>query len=129
MLQKEEEIRMSNWYIKKCDESYKNNEFNGWLRIAEEIQIMVANDFGYTDSFTNMLAVNYMRRAPNIYPDDKRFKLTQVYVRNNLAEQLNIDIGNILPSCNIIGMDKKLYTLSDIYHPTKYNLIIGSSAS
>lgn len=46
MLQKEEEIRMSQKYIDLCDEV--KDEPNGWLRISEEIQYQIARDFGYT---------------------------------------------------------------------------------
>ena len=81
MLLREEQLKLSKEYIEQC--SLVHKEVNGWLRITEEVQKKVCFEFGYTDILRNILAVNYLRRAQYLYPDDDRFKNTQVYVRNN----------------------------------------------
>ena len=128
MLKKEEEIRMSKWYIDKCTDV--KDEVNGWIRISAEVQQKVAFDFGYKDKLTNMLAVNYMRRAQYIYPDDNTFKQISVYVRENTAQELDIKCGELIPNINIVNQKSletvKLHSLCD---NDKYNAFIASSAT
>lgn len=118
---------MSKDYIDKC--SVVDGEVNGWLRITAEVQEKVCFKFGYKDELRNILAVNYLRRAQYIYPDDPRFKETQVYVRNNDAYSLEkcLNLGDILPNIDIFNINKKPTTIYDVMDKERYNLIIGSS--
>ena len=68
MLQEEEKQRFSNEYQEKC--SQVRNEPNGWLRISAELQENVAKIFGYEDQISNLLAVDLLRRASQIYKED-----------------------------------------------------------
>ena len=105
MLQREEEIRFSPEYIDKCTEvAY---ELNGWLRISAEVQKQVATEFGYISEIENDIAINQMRRAQYIYPDEPLFKTIPVYVRNNLATKGKFSTNDIVP-------DIILHKLNDI---------------
>ena len=103
MLEMEESIRMSPAYIKECTKV--ENEVNGWLRISGEIQEKIVSLYGYNNPIMNILAVNHLRRAQYLYPGDSRFKTTQVYVRNNLAEVGNLSLGDIAPNVKLFDLD------------------------
>jgi len=104
MLQREEEIRLSTEYIEKCTEVA--SEPNGWLRISADVQKQVAAEFGYISEIENDIAINQMRRAQYIYPDEPLFRTISVYVRNNLATK-----GKYLP--NDIVPDILIHQLSE----------------
>ena len=55
-------------YIKRCDEV--SHIPDGWLHVTKCIQQEVAYSFGFTDEITNILAVNIMRNALEIFPED-----------------------------------------------------------
>ncbi len=124
MLQREEEIRMSQWYIDECTKV--KDEINGWLRISSEVQQRVANEFGYEDALANILAINLIRMASSIYPDDKRFQTTSVYVRENKAQRGKNKPGDIIPNMTIHNLDGSINNLYDLIKPN-YNLVIASS--
>ena len=127
MLRKEELIRSSPEYIAKCDEV--SSEPNGWLRISKEYQYQIAREHGYITDMEADIAVNHMRRASILYPDEPLFKTIPVYVRNNLASAGNLIAGTIVPNIiihknNSTHDEIKLYNTFD---PTKMNLLIASS--
>ena len=127
MLQKEETIRSSYEYIAKCNEVA--SEPNGWLRISKEYQYQIARDHGFKTDMEVDIAVNHLRRASILYPDEPLFKTIPVYVRNNLASAGNLTVGTIVPNIlihknNSTCDEIKLY---DTFDPTKMNLLIASS--
>lgn len=125
MLQTEESIRMSEDYIELCD-SVKD-EINGWLRISEEIQYQIAKEFGYTSMIEQDLAVNRMRTAQHIYPDEPLFKTISVYVRENLAQMGHFKISDIVPNVEIHKEDTSKIHLYDTFSKTQKNLMLCSS--
>lgn len=125
MLKVEEEIRMSQKYIDACNEV--KDEINGWLRISEEIQYKIAYDFGYTKSVEQSIAVNRMRTAQYIYPDEPLFKTIPVYVRNNLARNGEFKIGDNVPNIKINNIDTSDILLHDTFDKNKPNLLLCSS--
>ncbi|CAB5371314.1 unnamed protein product [Rhizophagus irregularis] len=56
-----------------------------WMDVTDEMQHELVREFGYSDE-----AVQLLRRAPQLYPDDPEFRTTQVYVRNNIANAANL---------------------------------------
>lgn len=125
MLQEEEKQRFSNEYQEKC--SQVRNEPNGWLRISAELQENVAKIFGYEDQISNLLAVDFIRRASQIYKDDERFQTTSVYVRENKTKNCKYQIGDTIPNINIFNLQNKQLNLHNLLDETKYNIIICSS--
>ena len=105
MLEEEEKQRFSVEYQEKCNEV--KNEVNGWLRITGELQEKIARDFGYKDQINNLLAVDLMRRASQIYKDDNRFQTTSVYVRENKAKDCKYRIGDTIPNIEIFDLENK----------------------
>lgn len=122
MLKYEDKLRLSKEYVDTCTEV--KEEVNGWLRITKLIQKKVAYDFGYIDKFSNMVAVNYLRRAQYIYPDLKNLS---VYVRNNHAKIL--PKFNIIPNLKLYDLSLNQINLDSLINNKKHNLLIGSSAT
>jgi hypothetical protein len=129
MLQKEESIRFSPEYIAKCTEVA--SEPNGWLRISADVQKQIASEFGYISEIENDIAINHMRRAQYIYPDEPLFKTISVYVRNNLATKGNYLANDIVPDITLHQMENSpesdkinLYQTFDKLRP---NILIASS--
>jgi hypothetical protein len=125
MITKEEEIRWSKWYQDQCDNV--KDEVNGWLRISEQVQYQVVKDFGFTSDIEADIAVNYLRRARYIYPEEDKFKTIPVYVRNNKAKQCNFAAGDSVPNVNICFKSGEPINLYNIMDKSKLNIIIGSS--
>jgi hypothetical protein len=136
MLQREEEIRFSSEYINKCNDVA--SEPNGWLRISGDFQKQVATEFGFISSIENDIAVNHMRRAQYIYPDEPLFKTIPVYVRNNLANKGKFSTNDVVPN---IVLHKLLDTVDNesasgttdhislyqTFDKTRPNVLIASS--
>jgi len=127
MLKMEETIRFSQEYIKKCDEV--SDEVNGWLRISEDVQKSVARDFGFDSDIENDIAVNHMRRAQYLYPDEPLFRSIPVYVRENIAVKGKYSVSDVVPNikihCNTETFDP-IY-LYDTLDGQKKNILIASS--
>lgn len=124
MLDFEEKIRLSPDYIKLCDEVA--DEANGWLRISEEIQYSIAKQFGFND-FSSHIAVNHMRRARYLYPEEPAFQTISVYVRNNLASECVYKLGDFVPNIQIYKLDLTSTNLFDTFDKTKLNVLVSSS--
>ncbi len=124
MLELEEKIRLSPDYIKSCDKVA--DEPNGWLRVSEEIQYSIAKQFGF-DDFSSHIAVNHMRRARYIYPEEPAFQTISVYVRNNLASECTYKSGDPVPNIQIYKLDLTPTNLFDTFAKTKLNVLVSSS--
>lgn len=125
MLYAEEKIRFSPEYIKLCDDVA--NEVNGWLRISKEFQYKIVSDYGFITDVEKDIAVNHMRRAQYIYPDEPLFKTIPVYVRNNLAQKGIFKTNDIIPNIKIHNMDLSTLDLYSTFNPDKLNILIASS--
>jgi hypothetical protein len=127
MLKAEEAERMGPAYAQACDQVAK--EPNGWLRISEELQYSIAEQFGFY-GFDSHIAVNHMRRAQYIYPDDPEFKTISVYVRANLSKPCDFTIGSNFPEIlTVFTLDLEQVNLIDTFAKDKFNLLISSSAT
>ncbi|CAG8555950.1 8934_t:CDS:2 [Cetraspora pellucida] len=98
LLREEERRRMSS----ELQELYRkvgNDPTCGkdWMDITDQMQHDLVREFGYSDE-----AVQLMRRAPQLYPDDPVFRTTQLYVRNNIAHIGNLKEGMKTPDCPLI---------------------------
>jgi hypothetical protein len=127
MLKAEEAERMGPTYAQTCD--LVANEPNGWLRISEELQYSIARQFGF-DGFDSHIAVNHMRRAQYIYPNDPEFKTISVYVRENLARPCDYFLDSEFPDVlTVFTLGLQLVKLTDTFAKDKFNILISSSAT
>ena len=125
MLQREEQLRFSQEYIDECTKV--KNIPNGWLTVTSKLQERVANEFGFSDLLSNTIAVDMIRKAQYLYPDDKRFQETQVYVRNNLAKEGHLKKNDLFPSFELFGLNLKSINSNILLNSNKPNIIIASS--
>ena len=126
MVKKEEEIRWSPWYQSECN--HVKDQVNGWLVVSYQVQYQIAKDFGFNTEVESDIAVNHLRRARYIYPEEPLFQSIPVYVRNNLAKQIKYKNGDKIPNVLISSQDgQNQFNLFDILDKTKTNVIFGSS--
>ncbi|CAG8804324.1 15630_t:CDS:2, partial [Dentiscutata erythropus] len=86
--------------------------------------------FGYSDE-----AVQLLRRAPQLYPDDPEFRTTQVYVRNNIANIGNLTEGMPAPDCPLVPLESSndnndsstLVSLRSLCKPGRPLVLLGGS--
>ncbi|CAG8479977.1 2613_t:CDS:2, partial [Racocetra fulgida] len=97
-----------------------------WMDITDQMQHDLVREFGYSDE-----AVQLMRRAPQLYPDDPEFRTTQVYVRNNIAHIGNLKEGMQAPDCPLIPLKYSDTTVPNVSmeasEMTVPNLFVGST--
>jgi hypothetical protein len=126
MVKKEEEIRWSSLYQSECDRV--KDQVNGWLAVSAQVQYQIVKDFGFDTEVESDIAVNHLRRARYIYPEEPLFQSIPVYVRNNLAKQIKYKVGDKIPNVPINSLDGiDQFNLIDILDKSKTNVIFGSS--
>jgi len=126
MAEKEKKIRLSQEYIEMCDTVA--DVPNGWLQVTSNMQESLAREIGFTSELENSIAVNRLRRAHILYPDEKTFQ-DSIQVKNNLANEGQYIVGSILPNFEICMIDTTKIHLYNILNKKKLNLLIGSSHS
>ena len=91
ILKREEEVRFSQEYLSKCSEV--SHIPNAWLEVTNNMQKELVKEFGYTDELSNTLAVNVIRKALNIYPDDEEIKIVFFNSENILQKLEHIKLA------------------------------------
>ena len=130
MVLREEEIRWSSQYLEQCDKV--KDEVNGWIRISENYQHQIVREFGFDIGAEADIAVNHLRRARYLYPEEPKFQTIPVYVRNNRASQCKYIPGSLVPNVKLsnVVLNQTDYHMIDLYtilSRTKTNIVIGSS--
>lgn len=127
MVQEEETIRMSKEYQQECTKV--KNIINGWLDVSAKVQQQVAAKFGFTDEISNDIAVNMLRRARYLYPNNEIFKTVPVYVRENKANIGKFNIGDQIENIKLFDIQENQINFDNILHANRLNLIISSTLS
>ena len=125
MLKREEEIRKSPEYITKCD--LASNITNKWLEITDTMQKELVKEFGFVDILSNTLAVQILRSATLIYPDDLIIKNSVVHFRENIANKGNIKIGDDIKDISLHTLQSESINLLDILDSDKPNILLVGS--
>lgn len=124
----EDKLRNSDEYRQKCTDV--QHIPNGWLDITAEMQKNVVRMFGFETDFEINIALNYLRRAHEIFPNNDICK-NRVYVKNNKARQGEIVIGDSYIDVDLYNPMKsnqnRNIKLSNIIDTPKPVLIIASS--
>lgn len=127
MIIDEENIRMSEEYRNRCDN--KKHIVNGWLDVTAEIQNEIVQKYGFVDDISKDIAVNMLRRARYIYPNNEIFRKTPVYVRENKARKGSYKKGDSVVDITLYDIDSCPKKFTDVIDNDKVNLIIASSNS
>ncbi|CAG8719959.1 5122_t:CDS:2 [Dentiscutata heterogama] len=98
-----------------------------WMDVTDQMQLELVREFGYSDE-----AVQLLRRAPQLYPDDPEFRTTQVYVRNNIANIGNLTEGMPAPDCPLVPLESSndsstLVSLRSLCKPGRPLVLLGGS--
>lgn len=112
MIEEEETIRTSQEYKDRC--TAVKDVVNGWLDVTAEIQREIVRKHGFTDKISCDVAVNHLRRASQLYPDNLKFKTVPLYVRNNKAHQGSLKEGDPVPDVGLHSLDGKEHRLHDL---------------
>ena len=123
MAELENEMRRSDEYIEKC--SAVAHIPNGWLEVTAKMQEAIVIVSGFTNEMEKEIAVNHLRRAATIYPDEPTFQ-DLVHVRNNLANVGKYKNNDIVPNLIIHELNGKQTRLYDTF-ANGTNLLIASS--
>ena len=125
ILKREEEIRFSQAYLSKCSEvSHIPNE---WLDVTNNMQKDLLKEFGYDDELSNTLAVNVIRKAQDIYPDDEEIKNSVVHFRENIANKGKYKISDSLKNISLHDLDNKEIDLFKLLDFNKTNIMLVGS--
>ena len=125
ILKEEEKIRFSQEYISKCNAVA--NMPNGWLEVTSDMQKDLLSKFGYNDLITNTLAVNVIRSANNLFPDDMEIKNSVVHFRENKAKKGNLEIGMTIQNFNLFTINKLKIDINSIIESNKPSVILAGS--
>ena len=127
MVQEEERIRISKEYQEECTKV--KNTVNGWLDVSAAVQKQVAKQFGFVDDINNNIAVNMIRRARYLYPDNNIFKTVPIYVRENKANIGNYKVNDSVKNITLINDNTEQVNFNELLYSDRLNLIISSSIS
>ena len=125
ILKREEEIRFSQEYITKCSEV--SHIPNAWLEVTNNMQKELVKEFGYIDELSNTLAVNVIRRALHIYPDDEEIKNSAVQFRENIASKGKYKLGDTLKNISLHNLDSFKVDLFQLFDLNKPNIMLVGS--
>jgi len=127
MIKEEEAMRNSEWYLNECTKVADIPD--GWLAVSEKIQIDIVRTNGFHDQVSQDMAINYLRRAPALYPNNPVFQ-TPVYVRYNKAKKGEMKVGDVVKNLTLNDMDGKEINLHDLLPMNdQLTIIIASSAT
>ena len=99
---------------------------NGWLDVTAKLQEDVVKSFGFTSPLHCQIAVNMLRRARIIYPENPVFK-TPVYVANNKANKGIYVDGDEVPDVTIFKRDFSQIPLKDLVSKSQKTIILSGS--
>jgi hypothetical protein len=122
----EEQIRMSKEYQDACTQV--KNIPNGWLQVTAKMQRDLVKKHGFDDDISCNIAVNTLRRARYIYPNNPIFK-TPVYVRENKARVGELKEGDSIVNVELFQLNKDKVNLQKVIAEFKseYTVIFGGS--
>lgn len=125
ILKREEQIRFSDSYIDKC--SKVANIPNAWLDITDKMQKELVKEFGYVDNLSNTLAVNVIRKATEIFPNDSEIKSSVVHFRENIAQKGSYRVGDLVKDVNLHTINLNNTNLFSILDSKKVNIMLVGS--
>ena len=100
---------------------------NAWLEVTNNMQKELVKEFGYTDELSNTLAVNVIRKALNIYPNDEEIKNSVVQFRENIAKIGTYKVGDNLKNISLHNLDSSKVYLFQLLDLNKPNIMLVGS--
>ena len=129
MVEVEAEMRKSKEYIQRCDEV--SNIPDGWLKVTDDMQREIVKKFADENGFNNELSIEFaiqdLRTAHHIYPNNPIFREIPVYVRENKANVGHLEKDNPFTDVVLVDINENMIKLSDLLDHSKPNLIFAGS--
>ena len=139
MLKRENELRLSKEILEKYEieatkyydnnEIYKNNK-NQYVFISEvvnDLQKKVANEFGFVDENEENYAINYLRSAVALYPNDESIKNAANYLKYNSVKKFPFNVNDVYIDINLFNLNNNLIKFSSLIKENILNIIISGS--
>jgi len=120
--EKENTVRLSEEYIRKCDEVA--GEVDGWLRITEEMQEQLLRDHGITDPVANKIATIEYRSKILGYRGEPEID-NLLYVKENKAGECPYRKDDPVPEFILYDTRLNPHPLSSLMAP-KTLVLAGS---
>ena len=140
MLKQENDLRLSTKIIEKYEneaiEYYDNIDPNRdclnkvfLSEVVNDLQKKVVNEFGFGSKNQNeeKYALEYLRSAMALYPDDESIKNAANYLKYNLAKKFPFNMNDFYVDINLLDLNGKLIKLSQIIKKNVLNVIISGS--
>jgi len=102
---RENELRVSPEWQAQFEAAEKSPD-TVWLECVEKLQQQVVTEFCYGAS-----AVNALRAAASLYPQEAFFREIPLYVRYNRARNGTLAEGSAVPDMNLLWPDGKARSL------------------
>jgi len=139
MLKRENEIRLSKDTLDSLEMeacTFEENEDIGILcntvymsRSIVECQEKAVKEFGYKTNEQMNYALQMLRSARALFPDDIEIKNATYYLKFNRAHRGELKVGDIYKDVSLMTCGKEEKKLSEIINEKKATVIIGGSVT
>jgi hypothetical protein len=121
MLLRERELRL-------CSETQKllTEDVSCGPKLFETLQMKVAEEFGYTTQQKQREAIELLRCAVSMFPNDQEIREIPFYVKYNRAEQGMLSVGDQCPDVTLATLEGKLVQLHSTMSDQPLVLVAGS---
>jgi hypothetical protein len=98
---------------------------NGWLNVTEKLQEDIVREFGFNTQFEISIALNTLRRAHLIWPNNETFQQS-IYVKNNKAALGTLKVGDVSPNVALTNKNLEPLKLNTLLQH-KYSIVFAGS--
>jgi len=139
MLRRENELRLQYKTLAAFEkeailyeENDDDNDKEPYLsETVENLQNQVLNEFGYNTKEDMTYALEILRNAQALYPNDKAIKNSVYYIKYNRCRELPFDINDEIINNNVplLTLNSEMITLKQLLNNNKPNVLIAGSIS
>jgi hypothetical protein len=127
MLKRENELRLSN-EVQSVYSELEDRYDMDWMEYTIQVQEKVVKEFGFDKSpESTQLAVNTLRRAQYLYPDDPEVLSIPLYVKYNRAKRGYLQVGDHAPDVMLAELNGNHKPLSSFFDETKPLVLVSGS--
>ena len=116
----------------KDNDNNTNNEDNDDCKyldspVIENLQINLVKEFNFKTNKETKFAIDVLRSACSLYPNDKEINTSTNYLKYNRAKETNFKLNDKLKDCTLYTIENKQISLLNIINNTvKSNLLTRS---
>jgi len=140
MLKRENEVRFSKEMLESfekesldyeensCANDANSSTMNAFVpRTIEQFQRKVVQEFGYKSDTECSYAIQMLRSARSLYPNDLEIKNTASYLKYNRCQRGEIGVGDMYKDVPLANCNQQEIKLSAILNREKPTLVISGS--